>query len=137
MSGPTDYLVLSRGQWDATLPKETIQRAIDDFYVWYELSLAHGRMKPGQRLKPERRSVSRHGVIDGPFTEAKEVIGGYWFIVAGSLEEAAAIAAENPCLACGLEMEIREVDLERASAWAITNETPALAAQRPNPQRHD
>jgi len=120
-----DYLVLSRGQWDATLPKETIQRAIDDFYVWYELSLAHGRMKPGQRLKPERRSVSKHGAVDGPFTEAKEVIGGYWFIVADSLDEAAAIAAGNPCLACGLELEIREIEPERASAWAITNETPA------------
>lgn len=42
------------------------------------------------------------GVIDGPFAEAKEVIGGYWFVVAGSLQEAAAVAAENPCLACGL-----------------------------------
>jgi hypothetical protein len=123
--GKQDYLVLSRGQWDAALAKETIQRAIDDFYVWYELSLGHGRMKPGQRLRPERRSVSKSGVIDGPFAEAKEVIGGYWFIVASSLEEAAAIAAQNPCLACGLTMEIREVDPERASAWAVTNETPA------------
>lgn len=126
MSKPNrDYLVLSRGQWDATLPKETIQRAIDDFYVWYERSLDQGRMKPGQRLKPERRRVSGQGVTDGPFAEAKEVVGGYWFIVAASLDEAAAIAAENPCLACGLELEIREVDLERASAWAVTNETPA------------
>lgn len=120
-----EYLVLSRGQWDPALPKETIQRAIDEFYVWYELSLGHGRMKPGQRLKTERRRVSRQGVTDGPFTEAKEVVGGYWFIVAASLDEAAAIAAENPCLACGLELEIREVDPERASAWAVTNETPA------------
>ncbi|HEV8691035.1 MAG TPA: YciI family protein [Ideonella sp.] len=119
-----DYLVLSRGQWDSSLPKETIQRAIDDFYIWYELHLGHGQMKPGQRLKPERRSVSKHGVTDGPFAEAKEVIGGYWFIVASSLEQAATIAAGNPCLACGLELEIREVDPERASAWAVTNETP-------------
>jgi hypothetical protein len=119
-----DYLVLSRGQWDASLPKDTIQAAIDEFYVWYELHLAHGAMKPGQRLKTERRSVSKHGVTDGPFAEAKEVIGGYWFIVASSLEEAAQIASGNPCLACGLEMEIREVEPERASAWDVTNETP-------------
>ena len=119
-----EYLVLSRGKWDSALPKETIQQAIDDFYVWYERSLAEGLMKPGQRLQPERRSVSKRGVVDGPFAEAKEVIGGYWFIVAGSLDEAAAIAAGNPCLACGLTLEIRPVDPERASAWAVTNETP-------------
>jgi len=128
MSHPTaatkDYLVLSRGQWDAELPKEAIQRAIDDFYVWYERGLAEGRMKPGHRLHAERRRVSGRGVIDGPFAEAKEVIGGYWFIVAASLEEAAAIAAGNPCLACGLTLEIGELDPERASAWAVTNETP-------------
>jgi hypothetical protein len=119
-----DFLVLSRGQWDATLPKETIQRAIDDFYVWYELHLAHGQMKPGHRLKTERRSVTKSGVVDGPYAEAKEVVGGYWFIVATSLEEATKIAAGNPCLACGLELVIGELEPERASAWAITNETP-------------
>ncbi len=46
--------------------------------------------------------------------EAKEVIGGFWFIVATSLQEAAAVAARNPCLACGLEYEIphkRAVDI--------------------------
>ena len=31
-----DYLVLSRGQWDADKSNEEIQGAIDAFYVWYE-----------------------------------------------------------------------------------------------------
>jgi len=83
-----DFLVLSRGQWDASLPKETIQRAIDDFYVWYELHLAHGQMKPGHRLKMERRRASSKGVVDGPYAEAKEVIGGYWMIRGNSKQEA-------------------------------------------------
>ena len=56
-------------------------------------------MKTGQRLVNEGKTVSRKKVVtDGPFGEAKEVIGGYWFIVAGSLDEAARIAAGNPCL---------------------------------------
>jgi len=38
--------------------------------------------------------VARCGITDGRFTEAKEVIGGYWFVLAGSLEEAARIAAD-------------------------------------------
>ena len=120
----TDFLVLSRGQWDASLSKEEIQGAIDKFYDWYNQSLADGRMKPGQRLARAGKLVSKSAVIDGPFTEAKEIVGGYWFIVAKSLDEAAAIARENPCIDCGLMLEVRPVDLTRASAFDVTNETP-------------
>ena len=74
--------------------------------------------------------VSRSGVIDGPFAETKEVIGGYWFLVASSLEDAAALAAENPCLACGLTCEVRPIELERASAFKVTNETPRTEGDR-------
>jgi hypothetical protein len=63
-------------------------------------------------------------VLDGPFAEAKEVIGGYWFFVAASLDEAAALAAQNPCLACGLSYEVRPLEPQRASAFALTSETP-------------
>lgn len=122
---PHDFLVLSRGRWDEDKTPEEIQAAIDRFYGWYERCLAEGRMKPGQRLAMEGKLVSRSAVVDGPFTEAKEVIGGYWFIVAGSLEEAAAIAGENPCLSCGLQYEVRPVDPQRASAYAVASETPA------------
>lgn len=63
-------------------------------------------------------------MTDGPFAEAKEVVGGYWFILAGSLDEAADIAVGNPCLAFGLACEVRPIDPVRASAFALTNETP-------------
>lgn len=120
-----DFLVLSRGKWDASKSKEEIQSAIDRFYQWYEHNLSIGRMKPGSRLATSTKLVSQKGVTDGPFAEAKEIVGGYWFIVAPSLKEAAALAAENPCIACGLMLEIRPLDPERATAFMLTNETPA------------
>jgi len=119
-----DYLVLSRGQWDAERSPAEIQDAIDRFYGWYERLLAEGRIKPGQRLARAGRTVSRDGVTDGPFAETKEIVGGYWFFVARSLDEAAALAAQNPCLACGLAYEVRPVETKRASAYDLTNETP-------------
>ena len=54
-------------------------------------------------------------ITDGPFGESKEVIGGYWFILANNLDEAAQIATGNPCLNCGLFFEIRPIDLEGAN----------------------
>ena len=38
----------------------------------------------------------RPTVIDGPFTETKELIGGYWLIQAGSKEEAVEWATRCP-----------------------------------------
>ena len=123
---PSEYLVISRGQWDKDISRQEIQNAIDQFYAWLGRLVDEGKMKTGQRLASEGKTVSRKNVVtDGPFGETKEVIGGYWFIIAGSLEEAAEIAAENPCLKCGLFYEIRPIDPERATAFTVTTETPA------------
>jgi hypothetical protein len=121
----SEFPVISRGQWDKDVPREDIQQAIDRFYLWLGRLVDEGKMKRGQRLGTEGKTVSRGMITDGPFGETKEVIGGYWFIVAGSLEEAAQIAAGNPCLNYGLFLEIRPIDPERASAYSITNETPS------------
>jgi hypothetical protein len=131
MSDPTtlsEYLVLSCGQWDEDAAPEEIQGAIDAFYTWYEQLVAAGTIKRGQRLARERKTVSRLGVIDGPFAETKEMIGGYWIIVAASLQQAAEIASRNPCLAFGLSYEIGPIEPVRASAYALSCETPVSRA---------
>jgi len=121
----SQYLVISRGRWASDIPPEEIQKAIDQFYIWLVRLVDEGKMKTGQRLGIEGKTVSGKGFItDGPFGEAKEVVGGYWFILAHSLDEAAKIAAGNPCLKCGLFYEIRPIDPEQATGFTVTNETP-------------
>lgn len=125
-TSPSEYLVLSRGQWDKAASKEDIEAAIGKFYDWYARNLEAGTMKPGSRLSTEGALVSAAGIVtDGPFGEAKEVIGGYWIIVARDLREAAELAAQNPCLPYGLTFEIRPLEAVRASAYHVTNETPS------------
>lgn len=120
----SEFLVISRGHWDREKSLEEIQQAIDAFYNWKDLLVAEGKMRAGQRLATDARIVSRAGITDGPFAETKEVIGGYWFFLARNLAEAAELAAQNPCLACGLSYEIRPIEVEQASAYKTTNETP-------------
>jgi hypothetical protein len=113
---PLQYLVISRGQWDETLSRDDIQSATEKFYVWYDRLIDEGKIKPGQRLTSEGKTVARKNVIiDGPFGESKEAIGGYWFILAQSLDEAVQIAEGNPCLDYGLSLEIRPIDPQRAT----------------------
>lgn len=120
-----EFLVLSRGQWQRDAAREAIQAAIDAFYPWLEAHVAAGRIKTGQRLARAGATVSGKGIVmDGPFGETKELVGGYWFVVAPTLEEAARILADSPTLAQGLFYELRPVELERASAYVRSNETP-------------
>lgn len=128
MSTPTthDYLLLSRGKWDPASTKEDIEAAIGQFYTWYEANLAKGIFKPGSRLTMDAALVTRDGIrTDGPFAEGKEVIGGYWIIVAESLAAASAIASESTVLRHGIYYEIRPLESERGSAYRHTNETPS------------
>jgi len=54
--------------------------------------------------------VTLEGATDGPFVEAKEVIGGFMIISADSLEEAAEIARECPgVVSPGSSVEVREI----------------------------
>ena len=121
----SEYLLLSRGQWDKASSKADIEAAIDKFYAWYEANIATGVFKPGSRLTTDAALVTREGIrTDGPFAEGKEVIGGYWIIVAESLDAASTLAAESPVLRHGIRYEIRPLEAERGSAYRITNETP-------------
>jgi hypothetical protein len=122
----SEYLLLSRGQWDKASDKADIEAAIDKFYAWYEANLEKGRFKPGSRLTMDAALVTRESIrTDGPFAEGKEVIGGYWIIVAESLTAASALASESPVLPHGIRYEIRPLESERGSAYRHTNETPA------------
>src|SRR5260370_33358753 len=107
-ASPSEYLVICRGQWDKNASRDQIGKAIDQFYVWLDRLVADGKMKRGQRLTYEGRTVGRRNVItDGPFGESKEVIGGYWFVVAKNLDEAAQIAPGHPRVEDGLFLGTR------------------------------
>jgi hypothetical protein len=70
-----------------------------------------GALRGGAALEPaaSARSVRPDGsggftVTDGPFAEAKEVLGGYYVVEAADLDEALAIAAEVPAPGGGVEV---------------------------------
>jgi hypothetical protein len=42
----SDYLLLSRGQWDTNARKEDVEAAIAKFYAWYERNVKSGQLKP-------------------------------------------------------------------------------------------
>ena len=55
-----------------------------------------GALLAGDGLHPEASRVSTAGVTDGPFSEAKELVGGYWIIQAKDRDEALEWAKRVP-----------------------------------------
>ena len=84
---------------------------MDKVMAWFERLQQEGRVKAGQPLAPEGRLVSggQRTVADGPFTESKEMVGGYLLLQADSLEAAVAIAKSCPTLDYGITVEVRPV----------------------------
>ena len=64
----------------------------------------------GDGLKPGGKVVRPNATTDGPYIEAKEVLGGYSIVQASSLERALEISKACPMLhAPGASIEVREL----------------------------
>ena len=64
----------------------------------------------GNRLGDEGRTVKPNNIIiNGPFAEIKEMLGGYTIIRAESIEEATEMAKSCPVLELGGTVEVRDI----------------------------
>ena len=64
----------------------------------------------GGKLKPGGKILTTSGVTDGPFIEAKEIVGGYMLVAAENYERALEVARECPgVMRPGTSVEIREI----------------------------
>jgi hypothetical protein len=65
---------------------------------------------PGEGLKPAGAVLRGGNVTDGPYIEAKEVMGGYAFVETSSMAHAIEIAKACPInMMSGASVEIREL----------------------------
>jgi len=94
---------------------EEIQAIIADYVAWRDDIAAKGRLLGGEKLTDEggRHLVMNGGeirVTDGPYAEAKELLGGYFAIKAADYDEAVEISKTCPHLKYGGRIELRKID---------------------------
>ena len=86
-----------------------MQEMFAAFNAWKE-KFKDNIVDMGGRLGPGGKVVTASGETDGPFVEAKEVIGGYMVVAAENYETAIAIARQGPGMVSeGSSIEIREM----------------------------
>jgi hypothetical protein len=109
----SEYILLFRGpHWDRGLSTDELQRAMDKVMAWFEGLNERGKIKGAQPLGGQGRVISGTDgrfVVDGPFTETKEAVGGYLVLQADSFREAVEIARGNPALRYGVSVEVRPI----------------------------
>lgn len=71
-----------------------------------------GRLQPSATAATVRGNGRRPSVMDGPFAETKEQIGGFHLVNAANLEEAVAVAERIPTLRVGGTVEVRPLMAE-------------------------
>lgn len=132
----SSYLLIFRESspesYEAMTPEE-LRQSLDAWNGWCDSLAARGKLQAGHPLAPGGRVVSqgtRPRVLDGPFAEAKELIGGYFLVAAADMDEATALAEECPLLQYGMTVEVRPVaqacHLAVALGWETMRE-PATA----------
>jgi hypothetical protein len=110
------FLVLPRESDDtfAHLSPAEMQEIIDRYIAWTAHLEERGRLESSEKLEDGTGRVLRRGddglsITDGPFTEVKEVVGGYWIVTAADFADACALVEGHPHLAWGT-LEIRRIE---------------------------
>lgn len=90
---------------------EEMQANMNQWMGWVDQLAKAGIYASGEALHPGGKLVngSVSNVTDGPFTEGKEVVGGYFIINAENYEAAVAACAGYPDFDKGGSVQVRQV----------------------------
>jgi hypothetical protein len=105
-------LLLRGGLSNRDLSAEQLQRQIERYMNWIEKLRREGHFVAGEPLAETGKVLSgKNGstVTDGPYTESKEEVGGYFIIRAKDLEAAIEFSKGCPIFANHGSVEVRPI----------------------------
>jgi hypothetical protein len=112
-----NYMILlydDPAQW-ANMGPEDFQQALAKYMAWGDKARKNGWLVDSNKLTDGDGRVLRGKggqprVTDGPFTEGKEVLGGYYTIRADDYQQAIDRVRDHPHLEYGGTAEVRQVE---------------------------
>lgn len=111
---PYLLLIVEHAEERRNRPAEAARLAYERMARFTQDLKARGVYRASDSLRPDAEGVrievrgGKRIVIDGPFAESKEIVGGFFLVDCPSKEQAIAIAAECPATQWGT-VEVREV----------------------------
>jgi hypothetical protein len=107
----TEFVFLYRGGTRASSPQEG-QTIMQQWMTWMQELAKTGNLKDrGQPLDWAGKVVKgkERTIVDGPFAEAKDLVGGYTLVLADDLAHAAELSKGCPIFDRGGAVEVRPV----------------------------
>jgi hypothetical protein len=106
----SDFMFLFRGGQTGGSP-EQMQQHMQKWRTWMQELGQKGHFKAGEPLDKSGKVVkgSRKAVTDGPFAEAKDLVGGYLIVSARDLDEAVELSKGCPIFENDGIVEVRPV----------------------------
>ena len=104
------FAFLFRGGLNSESP-EVMQKHMQKWFAWVEKLRKDGTYVAGEPLQPGGKKIvgAKKTVTDGPFTEAKDIIGGFFIVNAKNFSEAVTLANDCPDFEHGGTVEVRQV----------------------------
>ena len=107
------FMVMVKATKDSEAGLMPDQKLLEEMGRFNEELVNAGVMQAGEGLQPSRKGArvkfskdNKRSVVDGPFTETKELVAGFWVWKCKSLDEAIAWAKRSPSPFPGQECEI-------------------------------
>lgn len=107
----SEFTFLFRGKDPQGSPEE-MQKLFEKWIAWRSALAAKGHVKDNGRPLERAGMVVRgkqKAVTDGPYAEAKDIVGGYMLIEAENLQQAVELSKGCPILEEGGIVEVRPV----------------------------
>jgi hypothetical protein len=108
----SQFIYIYRGGERPERSPEQMQQEMQQWMTWLKGLTAQGHVKdPGHPLERSGKVVKGKSrtVTDGPFAEAKDLIGGYTLIEAKDIRQAVELSSGCPIFDVGGSVEVRPV----------------------------
>lgn len=105
-----EFLYLFRGGAPMGTP-EQMQKTMERWGAWIKQLTDKGHFKAGQPLDTGGKVVANKAktITDGPYAEAKDVVGGYLIVEAKDIDHAVVLSKECPIFEGDGTVEVRAI----------------------------
>jgi hypothetical protein len=106
------FMFIFHGGMDSRTSPEQMQANMAKWMAWIDKLNKNNQYVAGEPLLPGGKLVGgKDGktVTDGPYTEGKEVVGGFFIVNAKDINEAVAISRDYPDFGNGGTIQVRQV----------------------------
>lgn len=103
------FMLIFHGGMEGSSP-EQMQTSMGKWMAWIEKLSKQGKYVAGEPLLPGGKLIANNKTVtDGPYTEGKEVVGGFFIINAKDYDEAVKICDDYPDYEYGGSIQVRQV----------------------------